>query len=159
MADSYILEKVFRTLTGLKFETCWDLFDNKVSRCNLVLSGNSILKILLLYHRPMTEKELQQIFYQPRRHFISFCKLFVAYFFRKLINFRSGCTIKLKLFYSFWIVKNLSYFKYSWVGTIVLHYLVNNHVSFLWFFDYIYVAVFKFFYLVAFFNNNFTIIN
>ena len=35
---------------------------------------------------------------------------FIVYIFKKLINFRSGYTVKLKLFYNFWIIKILLYF-------------------------------------------------
>ena len=134
MADSYISEKVFRALTGPKFETlflsshCLSIGETDAI---FALSGKTPLEILL-FIASGNEKALQQLFQSVWRNFIRFCRLFVVRILKKLINFRSGYTITLKLFYSLRIVKIFPYLKYARMITIMLHYFVNDNVIFQW---------------------------
>ena len=55
--------------------------------------------------------------------------------FKKLINFRSGYTIKLKLFYSLWIAQILPYFTYSMSDNVtppISRVVIGRHLIFCW---------------------------
>ena len=114
MTDSCILEKVFKTLTGLKFETLFLSLDY------LSIRETDVNTVIYSIHEWL-RKHFSRHFHQFRINFISSCSLFGVYIFKKPINFRSGYTIKLKLCVSLWIVKILFYFWYARVITIMLH--------------------------------------
>ena len=122
MTDSCILEKAFRTLTGLKFETLFLSLDY------LSIRETDVNTVIYSIHEWL-RKHFSRHFHQFRINFISSCSLFGVYIFKKPINFRSGYTIKLKLCVSLWIVKILFYFWYARVITIMLHYVINDYVS------------------------------
>ena len=100
MTDSYILEKVFRTLIW-DFILIIGLFVNRGNRCIFcIVRKNSFRNTVIYSIHQWLRKHFRRYFKQFRRNFISSCSLFDVYIFKKLINFRSCYTITLKLFYS-----------------------------------------------------------
>ena len=136
---------------------------NRWNRYNLCIVRKDSFRNTVIYSTSadaLTSLGGKWYFNKYRRNFIGSCSLFFVYIFEKLISFRSGYIIKVKLFYSLWIVKISPYFKYARMITITLHYFVNEHVIFQWicvrnkvarflsrrFFRYIYIVVIKCFY-------------
>ena len=164
MTDSYILEKVFRKITGLKFETLLlssDCLSLRKTDAIFALSGKTPLEIQLFIASANSWESTSADILTSLGGILSVPLAFLSpIFLRKLINFRSGYIIKWKLFYSLWIVQILPYFKHVRMIIKILHCFVNDHVIFQWicaqnkgarflsewFFHYNYIVVIKCFY-------------